>query len=215
LTCREGYQRFDVQSQIQFKSGGGALYDAVADGTVSDTALLKDTLGKLESQRDESMRLQSLLDVDAPPLRRALSKAQALVISGKLRRGLLDAPAPLQRRYVRGLVSNIVVGREKAVISGPKAAIAAAVTTQPFPAKFVLLFENGAPFGHWEQSWGPAKSWRDIYHRLAILLHLVVISSLVPGSSRLAHRWETPDEYQDSWLGRCCVALRGGRCCRH
>ena len=48
--------------------------------------------------------------------------------SAKLRRALLEAPAPLQRRYVRGLVSEIIVDREKAVITGPKAAIAVAVT---------------------------------------------------------------------------------------
>jgi hypothetical protein len=35
----------------------------------------------------------------------------------------------LQRRYVRGLVSRITVDRDKAVISGPRAAIAAAVTS--------------------------------------------------------------------------------------
>jgi hypothetical protein len=34
----------------------------------------------------------------------------------------------MQRRYVRGVVSSIVVDREKAIISGPKAAIAAVVT---------------------------------------------------------------------------------------
>ena len=35
----------------------------------------------------------------------------------------------MQRHYLHGLVSQIIVDREKAVISGPKAAIAAAVTS--------------------------------------------------------------------------------------
>jgi hypothetical protein len=49
-----------------------------------------------------------------------------------LKKRLLDAPQALRRRYVRGLVSNIIVDREKAVISGPPAAIAAAVTSGTF-----------------------------------------------------------------------------------
>jgi hypothetical protein len=45
-----------------------------------------------------------------------------------LKRGLLEAPPPLQRRYVHGLVSEIMVDKKKAVISGPKASLAAAIT---------------------------------------------------------------------------------------
>ena len=36
----------------------------------------------------------------------------------------------MQRRYVHGLVSEILVDREKAIISGPKAAIATAIAAQ-------------------------------------------------------------------------------------
>ena len=104
------------------------LYAALAEGTVSDTSTFRDTVKALEAERDETIRLLSRLDVEAPPLRQTLSKAQATALSAKLRRALLEAPAPLQRRYVRGLVSEIIVDREKAVITGPKAAIAAAVT---------------------------------------------------------------------------------------
>ena len=55
-------------------------------------------------------------------------KAQA--VAAKLKCRLIEAPPPMQRRYVHGLVSEILVDREKAVISGPKAAIATAIAAQ-------------------------------------------------------------------------------------
>jgi hypothetical protein len=61
-------------------------------------------------------------------LRQALSKQQAACVAANLKRRLLDAPHELRKRYVHGLVSEIVVSRDKAVISGPSAAIAAAVS---------------------------------------------------------------------------------------
>jgi site-specific DNA recombinase len=104
------------------------LYAALAESTVSDWPMFRDTLNALEAKRDETVRLLSLLDVETPHLRHAFSKAQSRAVTTALKRGLLEAPPPLQRRYVHGLVSEIVVDREKAVISGPKASPAAAIT---------------------------------------------------------------------------------------
>ena len=115
-------QRKEIERQIN------NLLDAVADGTVPDAEMVRDKLGALKGRRDECTRLLSRLEVETPPLKQALSKAQAAALSAKLRRRFLEAPVPLQRRYVRGLVSEIIVDRDKAVISGPKAAIAAAIT---------------------------------------------------------------------------------------
>jgi len=106
------------------------LYAALADGTAGDTALFREALHGLESQREETIRLLSLLDIEAPSLRRALSKAQAQAVAAKLKTRLIEAPPPMQRRYVHGLVSEILVDREKAVISGPNATIAAAIAAQ-------------------------------------------------------------------------------------
>ena len=104
------------------------LYAALAEGTVSNTHSFREVLNALEAKRDETLRLLSLLEVEAPPHRHALSKAQAEAVAAKLKRGLLEAPPPMQRRYVRGLVSEILVDREKALISGPKASLAATIT---------------------------------------------------------------------------------------
>lgn len=35
----------------------------------------------------------------------------------------------MQRRYARGLVSKVAVNRERAIVSGPSAAVAAAMTS--------------------------------------------------------------------------------------
>jgi hypothetical protein len=106
------------------------LYAALAGGTAGDTALFREALHGLEGQREETIRLLSLFDIEAPPLRRALSKAQAQAVAAKLKSRLIEAPPPMQRRYVHGLVSEILADREKAVISGPKAAIATAIAAQ-------------------------------------------------------------------------------------
>ena len=115
-------QRAEIEKQID------NLLTAIAEGTIPDPALVRDKLSVLQGSRDECIRLLSQIECEAPALRQALSKAQASTVAAKLRRGLLEAPAAVQRRYVRGLISEIVVDSDKAVVCGPKAAIAAAIT---------------------------------------------------------------------------------------
>ena len=93
----------------------------------------------------DATALLSRLDADAPPLKQAFSKAQAIARSAKLWRWPLEAPAALQRRYVRGQVSEMAVDRDKAVISDPKAAIAAAITTGHIKSGVPTFYGNGAP----------------------------------------------------------------------
>ena len=112
----------DIEAQID------RLYTAIAEGTITDTALLRSKLGQLNARRDECLALEAGLGSEQPDLRQALSKQQAASVAANLKRRLLDAPHELRKRYVHGLVSEIVVGRDKAVISGPSAAIAAAVS---------------------------------------------------------------------------------------
>jgi len=90
-------------------------------------------MNDLNGRRDECLNLLRALGNELPELRQALSKQQATSIAGDLKRRLLEAPRSLQKRYVHGLVSEIVVDREKAVISGPRAAIAAAVSAPDGP----------------------------------------------------------------------------------
>jgi site-specific DNA recombinase len=104
------------------------LYGAIAEGIVSDTALLRQKLDGLNGRRDECLGLLESLTPDQPEIRHAFSRQQAAAMASNFKRKLLDAPKAVQKRYVHGLVSEIVVDRDKAVISGPPAAIAAAIT---------------------------------------------------------------------------------------
>ncbi|VAW07413.1 hypothetical protein MNBD_ALPHA05-136 [hydrothermal vent metagenome] len=56
---------------------------------------------------------------------------QAKIASGYLKRLLQGAPTDLKKRYVRAFVTEIIVGKSEIVISGPKDALAEAVSGEP------------------------------------------------------------------------------------
>ena len=74
----------------------------------------------------------------------------------------------MQRRYVHGLVSEIVVDREKAVIAGPRAAIAAAITSGNCKEGVRSFVREWRPL---------AAPWRSVF-----------LSSLRSTQEKLAHR---------------------------
>ena len=115
-------QRKEIGTQID------RLITAVAEGVLPDMSQIRAKIDDLTARREECVRLLTQIESAAPEFRQALSKQQATSIADTLKRRLLNAPPALKKRYLRGLVSGIVVGAEKAVISGPPAAIAAAVT---------------------------------------------------------------------------------------
>ena len=132
-----GHRRASFRNRIKgADTRVGRLYAALAEGTVTDTSKFRETLKAIEAERDECIRLLGLLDVEVPALRQSLSKQQAQSVAATLRRRLLEAPPPVKRCYVRGLVSQIVVDKEMAVISGPPAAVAAAATSGALSAEF-------------------------------------------------------------------------------
>jgi hypothetical protein len=104
------------------------LLSAVAEGSVPNVSSLRKKMDDLNGRRDESLNLLRALDNELPKFRQSLSKQQAANIAKNLKQRLLEAPQALQKRYVHGLVSEIVVDREKAVILGPREALAAAVS---------------------------------------------------------------------------------------
>jgi site-specific DNA recombinase len=113
----------DIETQID------RLYTAIAEGTITDTALLKGKLDQFNARRDECLALDAGLGTDQPEFRQAFSRQQAASVAANLKRRLLDAPRPLQKRYVHGLVSKIVVGPDSAVVSGLTAAVGLAVSS--------------------------------------------------------------------------------------
>jgi chromosome segregation ATPase len=112
---------------------------AVAEGAIPDMSILREKMGQLNTRRDECIHHLNMLDSDLPDIRQALSSQQAATVAANLKRRLLDAPRALQRRYVRGLVSEIIVDREKAVIAGPRTAIAECVSD---PAKLGAVLSS-------------------------------------------------------------------------
>jgi site-specific DNA recombinase len=107
----------------------GRLITAVADGSFPEMKQVRDQIDEMTRQRDESARLLLALDSETPQLRQALSKQQATSIASTLKHILMDASPTLQKRYVHGLVTEILVNSETATIAGPPLAIAAAVAT--------------------------------------------------------------------------------------
>jgi hypothetical protein len=67
----------------------------------------------------------------------------------------MEAPCP-------GLVSEIIVDREKAVISGPREAVAAAVSVPDRLGGFSVLYVN-----EWRTGKDETANWRAIVQRLA------------------------------------------------
>jgi site-specific DNA recombinase len=84
------------------------LLSAVADGTLPDASVLRKKMDDFNGRRDECLNLLRTLDSELPESRQALSKQQAVGIASTLKRRLMEAPRPLQKRYVHGLVSEIV-----------------------------------------------------------------------------------------------------------
>ena len=119
-----------LEKQVRETSGKiDRLIAAVADGSLPDMKPVRTQIDELTRHRDEGAHLLAALDSELPQLRQTLSKQQAVSIAGNLKRKLLDAPGPLQKRYVRGLVTEIVVNSETATISGQPLALAAAVAS--------------------------------------------------------------------------------------
>jgi hypothetical protein len=86
----------------------------------------------VERERGEAAAHLSRIDSDVPEFRQTLSHQQAETLAATLQRRLLDAPKPMKRRYLRGLVSGIILNREKAIVTGPSSAIAATLTSGDF-----------------------------------------------------------------------------------
>ena len=105
------------------------LITAVADGDLPELKPVRGQIDEMTRQWDESAHLLTALDSELPQLRQTLSKQQVASIAGTHKRKLLDAPRSLQKRYVRGLVTEIVVNSETATISGQPLALAAAVAS--------------------------------------------------------------------------------------
>jgi chromosome segregation ATPase len=128
----------DIDKQID------RLLSALAERTVTNKPQFRSKLTSLEAARDETIRLLNLLETVAPSLRRTLSNQQA-VSAAALKRRLTDAPKALQRTYVRGLVSEIVIDKEGLSFPDRGTPSHRRFRGNPSKAKFAVLYGHGAP----------------------------------------------------------------------
>lgn len=106
------------------------LYEALTDGIVTDTRGFRDHRSRLENQREELMRLISIKERRLNMDTRHLTNRQIDRFANGLRDLLKDGPKPFRKEYLRLLVSQVNVGDDEIMISGSKAALAAAVQAQ-------------------------------------------------------------------------------------
>ncbi|MEZ5920527.1 MAG: recombinase family protein [Parvularculaceae bacterium] len=105
------------------------LLDALADGAVTETDLFKEKMQEAESERGDILRLIDAQESQAREALKPITIDQAKVAAKKLRRLLEDAPIELKKRYIRAFISEIIVGKSEIIISGPKDALAEAVSS--------------------------------------------------------------------------------------
>lgn len=104
------------------------LLDALAEGVVGDSDLFKEKIAEAETERAELLRLIEMQEAQVREALKPITIDQAKIAATRLRRLIGDAPTDLKKRYIRALVSEIVVGKSEIVISGPKDALAKAVS---------------------------------------------------------------------------------------
>ena len=102
--------------------------DAVAEGLIGYSELFQETLNQAETERGELLRLISAQEAQAKAALRPISSDAAKIAPLRLQQLVQDAPAAIKKRCIRAFVSEIVVGRSEIVVSGPKDALAEAVS---------------------------------------------------------------------------------------
>ena len=83
-----------------------------------------------EAERADLMRLIESQEAQTRKALKPITIDQAKIAATRLKRLLEEAPADLRKRYIRAFVSEIIVGKSQIIISGPKDALAEAVSTE-------------------------------------------------------------------------------------
>ncbi len=107
------------------------LLGALAEGIAGDTELFREKMVGAENERAELIKLIDAQEAQVKEALTPITLDQAKNASGHLKRLLQGAPTDLKKRYVRAFVTEIIVGKSEIVISGPKDALAEAVSGEP------------------------------------------------------------------------------------
>jgi hypothetical protein len=103
------------------------LYNALADGTVSDTDMFRQTLNDLEKERDEYLRLISTLDRRRQVPWRLLTRKNLERFTAAMFSRFHDEDNALRKEYIRQFVDRVEVDDDEVRIYGSKAALANAI----------------------------------------------------------------------------------------
>src|SRR6185437_15526341 len=120
------------------------LLNALAGGTVDDTAMFRRSMAQLEAERDEVLRMIAALEKHRDVPRHLLTKRNIARFAEVTRARLRAESASLRKSYMRQLVSRIEVGDRQIRISGPQSGLAEGVLDSGSdPAAGVPSFVSG------------------------------------------------------------------------
>src|SRR5690606_22663832 len=100
------------------------LYAAVADGTVSDTGLFRQSLERLEGEREEALKLIASPEQRKDVPKHLLSKDRLAKFAAAAAERLRAEDATLRKGYMRQLVERVEVDDREIRIIGSKSVLA-------------------------------------------------------------------------------------------
>ncbi|MFK0299263.1 recombinase family protein [Brevundimonas sp. NPDC090276] len=108
-----------------------AMMDAITGGLIGDDDIFRQKYGALQEERKEAQRLIAMHERNLARSLEPLTDVQATKAAGRLKEMLLAAAPKLQRRFVRALVGEVVVGPNMATVIGPQSALAEVASNTP------------------------------------------------------------------------------------
>lgn len=108
-----------------------AMMDAIINALVGDDDIFRQKYVRLQEERKELQRLIAIHERNLARSLVPLTGIQATKVAQRLNEMLLAATPQLQRRFVRALVSEVVVGRNIATVTGPQIALAEIASGTP------------------------------------------------------------------------------------
>ena len=134
----------------RLKRSADNLLNAIAEGTVGDSAVFREKYQTTLQQRDHVQRLIKIVEQLIRDEIRSISEIDAGIAASRLRNRLETASKEVQKRLLRALIGEIVVHPDTILIRGPGPALAetadAARISEDFPVSAVqVLTVNGGP----------------------------------------------------------------------
>jgi hypothetical protein len=109
-----------------------AMWKAVADEIMGEDDIFREQYGNLREERISIGKMIAVHERTLAEALKPLTDVQSEFAAARLRQALLGADGKLKRRFVRALVSEVVVGAETVDIYGPESGLAELATGTAF-----------------------------------------------------------------------------------